>query len=298
MCEAYFEDTSGSGDAIKYPFTCYIEEPVNRDLYVDPHWHYYIELLYFVSGRADIVLGGKCCSVKKGDMVLINAREVHSIAARKNSGTKYYVLKFDPEVLYTTSRTVFESKYVLPFTMSQSPYQKIFTADEIEGTDIPALVEDIYNEYNSKQYGFEMAVRTSICRIFLWVLRNWKSKGLSVDLGNIIKEADIKRLQNLFDYLDKHYHEDICTRTAARISCMSYSYFSRQFKKLMGRTFTEYLNYIRVTEAEKLLLTTDMNITQVALSTGFSSSSYFIKQFKHFKNMTPNQLKKSITENI
>ena len=64
----------------------------------------------------------------------------------------------------------------------------------------------------------------------------------------------------------------------------------------MGKTFTEYLNYVRITEAEKLLLSTEMNITEVAAETGFSDSSYFIKQFRHFKNVSPKQFKKKFIQ--
>ena len=106
-----------------------------------------------------------------------------------------------------------------------------------------------------------------------------------------MKEIDIQKLQNLVDYLDKHYAEEISAEEMAKMCSMSYSYFSRFFKKVMRKTFTQYLNLIRIAEAEKLLLTTDMNITEVGLSSGFTNSSYFIKQFKHYKSISPKQFK-------
>jgi AraC-like DNA-binding protein len=75
---------------------------------------------------------------------------------------------------------------------------------------------------------------------------------------------------------------------------MSYSYFSRYFKSLIGKTFSEYLTYVRITEAEKMLLTTDLNITEVALESGYSNSSYFIAQFRVMKGMSPRQFKKKV----
>jgi AraC-like DNA-binding protein len=60
----------------------------------------------------------------------------------------------------------------------------------------------------------------------------------------------------------------------------------------MGKTFTNYLNYIRITEAEKLLLTTDKSMTEIALEVGFSSSSYFIQQFRQYKDISPFQFRK------
>ena len=55
----------------------------------------------------------------------------------------------------------------------------------------------------------------------------------------------------------------------------------------MQRNFSDYVNLIRITKSEYLLSTTDESITDIALSVGFTTASYFIEQFKHFKNMTP-----------
>ena len=153
---------------------------------------------------------------------------------------------------------------------------------------------EITEEIKNKKYGYELAIKTHICVIFLWILRYWDSQGLTMDTSTILKENDLKMLQKVFDYLDENFKFDITVEFIAQLCNLSYSYFSRQFKAMMGKTFTEYLNYIRITEAEKLLLSTDMNITQVALETGFSSTSYFIQQFKHFKNISPKQFKKKI----
>lgn len=294
MSEPFFESHRPSIGGIEYPFGCHFQESRGTGPMAYAHWHYYIEMLYSLSGRARVILGGVSYDFNKGDLVLINAREVHSVFSDYDEGTSYIVVKFDPEVLYTTTRTVFESKYVLPFTMAKASHQKVFTREEIEETSIPFLMKEIYQEYMNLNYGFELAIRTHICRIFLWVLRNWQSKGLNLDASYSLKESEIKLLQKVFDYLDENYQYDITVESVARMCNMSYSYFSRHFKAVIGKTFTEYLNYIRITEAEKLLLTTDMNITEVALKTGFSDSSYFIKQFKHFKNVSPKQFQKKI----
>lgn len=98
---------------------------------------------------------------------------------------------------------------------------------------------------------------------------------------------------NAHAHIDLNYKYDITAESAAKICNMSYSYFSRFFKTVMKKTFNEYLNFIRIVEAEKLLLTTNLNITEIAHETGFSTSSYFIQQFKRHKKISPKQFKKS-----
>lgn len=51
--------------------------------------------------------------------------------------------------------------------------------------------------------------------------------------------------------------------------------------------FPEYLNLLRMEEARKLLAQTDFPITEIALKTGFSSSSYFSSLFRRMNGMSP-----------
>lgn len=292
--EPYYEDQHKPNSLIQYPFDCHIQSRHHGPILALAHWHYYIEILYMIEGDARAVLGGEEYAFRTGDMVLINGREVHAVFGEPDAVIRYIVLKFDPALLYTTERTLFESKYVLPFTMNVSNHQKVFSAAELADSPIPELIPEINREFQEKQYGFELAIRTDIGRIFLWVIRSWQAKGIQMDANPSLKEIDILRLQKVFDYLDAHYKHDITVETVAAMLNMSYSYFSRYFKSLIGKTFSEYLTYVRITEAEKLLLTSDLNITEVALETGFSNSSYFISQFRDIKGLSPKQFKKKV----
>ncbi|GIO60724.1 MULTISPECIES: AraC family transcriptional regulator [Paenibacillus] len=299
MTEPYFESNRPSIGTIHYPYECMIHQSAGSRWIVHAHWHMYIEILYFLTGKARVFLGGESHTLSKGDLIVIHSHETHSIYALDGEQVSYIVIKFDPEILYSTSRTVFESKYVLPFTMAESNNQRMFAESEIKDTVVPGLVREIYDEFTSRSYGFELAVRTLICRLFLWFLRESKNLGLHWDVAHSLKEMDIQMLQKVFEYIDDNYRFDINAQAAARICNLSYSYFSRRFKAIMGKTFTNYLNYIRITEAEKLLLTTEMTMTEIAQETGFSSSSYFIQQFKQYKNISPSQFRKKVSsENV
>ncbi len=293
--EPFYEDQHNANSLIQYPFHCHFQANERHGhILTLAHWHYYIEILYMIEGDARAVLGGEEYAFRTGDMVLINGREVHAVFGEPDTVIRYIVLKFDPALLYTTDRTLFESKYVMPFTMNASNNQKVFTAAELVDSPIPELLPQILREFTAKEYGFELAIRTDIGRVFLWVIRNWHAKGVQMDQNSALKETDIIRLQKVFDYLDEHYRHEITVETVASMLNMSYSYFSRYFKSLIGKTFSEYLTYVRITEAEKLLLTTDLNITEVALETGYSNSSYFIQQFRDLKGMSPKQFKKKV----
>ena len=58
------------------------------------------------------------------------------------------------------------------------------------------------------------------------------------------------------------------------------------------KTPTEYLKAYRIEKASRKLLNTDMNVTDIAYSSGFNDLSYFIKTFKEIKGTTPTQFRK------
>jgi len=99
----------------------------------------------------------------------------------------------------------------------------------------------------------------------------------------------VKRIQSVFDYIENNYQYNITAQEMAQRCNLSYSYFSRIFTRIMKRSFREYLNYVRITKAEHLLTASELNITEIALQVGFSTSSYFIQQFKRYKDISPKQ---------
>lgn len=293
--EGFFEETRFIDNGIPYPFKTHVQECVGRTVMVTAHYHTYIEILYCMSGRFNLFLDGQGYTFSEGDMVVINAMEVHYITAASEGRNKYLVIRFDPEILYTTTQTVFEAKYVLPFTMKKSTHQRIFTHQEIKDTNIPDLLKQITQEDQEKKYGFELAIRTHIGQVFLWILRSWNEQGVDLNLNYAFNQQTLERLQKVFDYVDEHFDQSITIDDVAKLSNMSYSYFSRFFKSAMERNFSDYVNYVRISKAENLLATTDLSVTDVALNVGFSTSSYFIEQFKAYKNMTPKQFRANFT---
>lgn len=96
-------------------------------------------------------------------------------------------------------------------------------------------------------------------------------------------------LKRAMNYISLNFAQDITLSSVAREVHLSESYFSSQFKKLCGVSFTEYLNAVRIDESKRLLISGDMNVTEAAARVGFASQSYFSKVFHRVTDMTPRQ---------
>ena len=294
----FYENEKFVENGIVYPFRTHLQESNGRSVMVGAHYHTHIEILYCLSGQFRIILDGVEFLIDPGDMMIINSMEVHHVLALSDEKNQYIVIRFKPELLYTTPESIFESKYVLPFTLKSATHQKRFPARQIKSTFIPELLNQILLEDAEKKYGFELAIRNHIGRIFLWILRSWNEKSVPLNLDHGLNAQNIHRLQNVFDYVESNYMHSIDVKDVAALCNMSYSYFSRFFKAKMHQNFSDYVNFMRVTKAANLLTTTDRSVTDIGLTVGFSTTSYFIEQFKSFKELTPLQYRKNFAEMV
>ncbi|WP_318502510.1 helix-turn-helix transcriptional regulator [Bacillus sp. T3] len=100
------------------------------------------------------------------------------------------------------------------------------------------------------------------------------------------REPQIKKS---IDYIDKHYADEITvTKVAAHIN-FSPTYFSRLFKKETGRSYVEYVQFIRLQRAIALIRHSDATLEQIAEELGFNTPNYFSNVFKKYVGLTPSE---------
>jgi AraC-like DNA-binding protein len=110
----------------------------------------------------------------------------------------------------------------------------------------------------------------------------------SINYTNTHKDSETDRMQKVHDYVIKHYRDKIQLQEISGIVSMSEAAFCRYFKKRTNKTFSDFVNEIRIGNACKLLSTTeDLAITQIAYESGFNTLSNFNKQFQKITQKTP-----------
>lgn len=105
-----------------------------------------------------------------------------------------------------------------------------------------------------------------------------------VDAGLIVKQAQ--------EYIKKHYNEPLSRKELAEKYFVHPNYFSYIFKEYTSVSLREYISFVRMEKAKELLLYTNYSISDIAIQTGYSSMTYFIKQFKKELDITPKQYRK------
>lgn len=285
MTQEYFlepNETSESG----LPFSFHIQDTSAKGVCAFPHVQEYIEILYCHAGSHQVMLNGIVSEFNAGDLVVINPNMIHSVFSRGGPDNCYSVLKMDLNFIDSLSGFAAEQSYLLPFRTSGTPHQTCFCARELEQTGIPAVYEEIKRELERKEYGYALAIKIQAERLLLWVLRRWK------EASPLPAGKQSRKLNGILDYLWKHYDQKLQGVQVAAQFYLSYSHLSNLIRSATGMSFVKYLNFIRITQAKKLLMTTDRPVTEIALDTGFSSSSYFIEQFREAEGMSPGKFRR------
>ena len=122
--------------------------------------------------------------------------------------------------------------------------------------------------------------------------------GYVCEMGRRIHVLTEARQSNEIDrakqYIHDHFREPISQADVAEHAGFCPTWLSRQFKKIAGITFVEYVQQMRIEEVKKLLSETDKSITTIALESGFNSFSQFHRVFRKFEKTTPSQYRERL----
>ncbi|MGP4038609.1 helix-turn-helix domain-containing protein [Gracilibacillus sp. D59] len=98
-------------------------------------------------------------------------------------------------------------------------------------------------------------------------------------------------IDGMITYINERFHQDITLSILADTFFLHEQSISKLFKQTIGCSFTEYLNAVRITEAKRLLIETDMKINQITKKVGYMNHVHFWRIFKKFTGMSPNNFR-------
>lgn len=274
------------------PIKTYIVDSSSRNLASDPHLHSEIELIYIVEGKMIFVFGEERIDVEAGKIIFINSLTVHFSESIPGVFTRMCLLQFNPCLIYNAN-IASEYKYLAPFIQQDTfKYYLLDTAQSEKNRLLASLLMEISTEFQGKNIAYEILIKSDLYKILTMLYRD---NILKFNLLNNLQKEEMlfTKLSKVLDYVEKNYAENITVENISQMLDLNYSYFCRLFKTATGKPFVQYLNFLRVSVAEKLLLTTDKPITEIIAETGFSSLSYFNRTFKKARGCSPSQYRKN-----
>lgn len=245
------------------------------------HFHSELEFLCVNSGTMKYCTDNTEYIAHKGDVMFINSKIPHCTEALTDDCSHSFIQFKEPRMENDSIR------YLARFLKLSDTPAYLFTQNDEETAKLADYINEIINNYDNAEIHYDYHIN-GIMYLILALL--YKRK-LLASAESVINTYSLDRISPVLDYIHQNYSEDLSLEKLSRILNINEQYFCRLFKKATGSNITDYINFIRIYNAEKMMKT-NMNITEIAEHTGFSSISYFNRIFKKYKQYTPNEYKK------
>ena len=234
------------------------------------HWHDFYEFELILDGEGSIVCNDKTYPIKPNMISFVTPLDFHEIHMKSN--IYEFCIQFTPASI---------SKEIL--AMFQNVKNPVFYCSE-EQTERTRLLFNLLrdniipgntgNEYNS--------------HILESILISFKNE---FETSHSEHEQSPTTIQKALLYIHSHFKENPKMADVAKMLYLNENYFCSLFKEHMGETYKDYLKKLKLDHAKKLILNTNVPLTQISLECGYSSHSNFNRDFRNFFGISPTEMR-------
>lgn len=237
------------------------------DWHSTPHCHPCAELFYVLSGKGKFQIDNDIFRVKADDLVVVNPLIPHTEVSLDDSPLEYVVLGVEGLEFFQENNA--DQRFCLTNFGGQSETMRF-------------CLKTLLQEVQEQKPEFE-GVCQDILDIFLvQFLRRTRYLPSQVPARPVSREcASVRR------YIDAHFKENLTLDILAQVAHVNKYHMAHAFSKEYGVSPISYLNYRRIAESKTLLQTTDMSLSSISQTLGFSSPSYFSQSFRRHEGISP-----------
>ncbi len=250
------------------------------------HWHDACEILYVRKGEVREFSNNTWSRAVPGMMYFVPPGKIHCFITEDAAADKI-VVGFSQNIVNTDERE--KGGFFFPLEIQVN--DKYCQFDIRDNERIKSLLWRLVEAESMKSPMSTLIQKACVLEIYAFILDCWEKEGI---LENIGKNPITERILSLFyeNPLEAPGPYDM-----AKNLKISYSHMNSLLKKEVGLSYTEILMNTKLEMAKKLILSTDMSITDIAYASGFCDTSYFIKMFKKNTGVSPAKYRQNIKNN-
>ena len=237
------------------------------------HCHDFYELELVVSGKGINRINGKDFPIERGSVFFLTPSDFHEI------------IFFEPTLIYNISFSDNIISHSLLLDLYETASINSFNISDFKFEYFKTIFEKLNIENINKNEYSEHIIKFLINSLFAEIIR-------SKEFNNKISHISNEIVKMAILYIKNHFKENPNLTTISSYLGVNKNYFCKIFYDSVGKHYIDYLNNTKLHFAKKLLLNTDLSITEICFSAGFSSFSNFSRKFKTRYNISPTQLRK------
>jgi len=255
------------------------------------HMHEFMQINYIYKGRAMHVVNGQKCEVVKGDIFVIPPQVVHYIEPCDDDA-EVVEFEFTPSFInqnfddIKNAEAFLDFAYIAPFLVDESLVKPKFNLIGPIQTEVESILSEALKEYADRRPGFALMVRSLLLKLLVIVGREFTSY-VDNSKSRPLYEKHRGLILGSLEYIEQNFDKDLSIELVAKEFTLSQSYFSFLFKSITSKTFTEYLNGIRIAKAQEMLKTSDKRVIDICFEAGFRNVNHFNRIFKQITGVSP-----------
>lgn len=258
------------------------------------HMHEYMQINYISHGRGRHLINNREFDIVKGDIFVIPPYVPHRIITIPGCDIEVFELEFVPDFINQNFASIenavpfLDFAYIEPFLVSENKVKPRLNLTGMIKVEIENIFAEALKEYNGRVPGFLLLVKSILLKLLVLVGREF-TKDLENEYPKLSSIFDRNRdaILGAVKYIDEHYDEELNIEEVAHIFTLSQSYFSYLFKSITSKTFTEYLNGLRISKAMEFLKNTDKRVLDISYDVGFNNINHFNRVFKQQTGISP-----------
>jgi len=243
------------------------------------------EVIYIINGNGTWWGTNKKHNVEQGD-VLFNP-EGSLTHTGKNGNIKLWQIFFDESLFSPAQNMEKEALYVLGLIKLHAKRGTTIRLSKIGRERTHIIFSNMLWEFQNRYRGYSWALRLKLIEFLITVMRD---KEFKIPIKGL-KPLSNSQIQDIIQFLHMEYMNPITVQDILNSFPLSRSHFHALFKKETGKTFLDYLTELRCEKAGELLVSTDLQITEIASKCGFNNISHFYHTFGKIKGMPPKQFR-------
>ena len=247
------------------------------------HWHEALEFGYVQSGRVKVSTAGQTQEFQKGEGFFVNSNVLTAMADAGDCVMDSHL--FHPVFLGGHFKSVYETKYLNPVIQNRNLDLLPLRGETQQQIGLLQKLRKL-SQLQSQQ-DVEFQTRNLLSEIWLLLLEELEHTYIKA-----VPTKNQDRMLTMLAYIQENYQRKLTLPEIAQASAISPRECLRCFQQAIRQSPMEYMIEYRVQAAVKLLETTDLPVTEIAIRTGWNSSSYFAKMFHRICGKTPNACRK------
>lgn len=255
----------------------------NDTLKNSTHHHDCHQLILILDGEAQICVNGETQYAKNGNIVIVSRYENHSVKILSDNYSRI-VLRLRPHP------TDEQNKIFSLLSNRPIGFNNIININN-EFEYFKNLFGDILKEYENENILKEEMLQSLVNRLLISLYRTLPKN------EDYLKDESLNLILKIQKQFEENYTQDYTLEKLAKEYNISVSSLSHQFKKITGMSVMGYLLYCRIASAKNYLAKTNLPISEIIYTCGFSDNSNFSRTFKALNGITPTEFRKKYANN-